>query len=120
LREVAQDRPRTPDALCAEARAPGQRGPEIACEGIPDIGRGVRRSFRPLEIPCSRNSRASHAFHIPSDDGGFPDELVEARDRVRQMVGGTGLPGNSSLNCFAYWRLPTRRQSTFTERGIPA
>ncbi len=44
----------------------------------------------------------------------------DGRARTRQMVGGTDLPGNSSLNCFAYWRLPTRRHSTFTERGMPA
>ena len=48
------------------------------------------------------------------------DQVIEAHARTRQMVGGTDLPGNSSLNCFAYWRLPTRRQSTFTERGMPA
>ena len=27
------------------------------------------------------------------------------------MVGGTGLPGNNCWNCFAYWRLPTRRRA---------
>jgi hypothetical protein len=48
------------------------------------------------------------------------DQVIEAHARTRQMVGGTGLPGNNSRNCFAYWRLPTRRQSTFTERGMPA
>ena len=48
------------------------------------------------------------------------NQVIEAHARTRQMVGGTDLPGNSSLNCFAYWRLPTRRQSTFTERGMPA
>ena len=45
---------------------------------------------------------------------------IAAQARARQMVGGTDLPGNRSLNCLAYWRLPTRRQSTFTERGMPA
>ena len=44
----------------------------------------------------------------------------EQQAHTRQMVGGTGLPGNICRNCFAYWRLPTRRQSSFTERGMPA
>lgn len=48
------------------------------------------------------------------------DQVMEADARTRQMVGGTDLPGNRSLNCFAYWRLPMSRQSTFTERGMPA
>jgi hypothetical protein len=39
---------------------------------------------------------------------------------VGQPVGGTGSPGKSCLNCFAYRRLPTRRQSTFTETGRSA
>ncbi len=62
-----------------------------------------------------------HVQDAPSaSDLAGTDQVVEAYTCTCQMVGGTGLPGNSSLNCFAYWRLPTRRQSTFTERGMPA
>jgi NAD(P)H-dependent flavin oxidoreductase YrpB (nitropropane dioxygenase family) len=54
------------------------------------------------------------------------DDLTRRADPVDgpapapQTVGGTGLSGKSCLNCLAYWRLPTRRHSTFTESGMAA
>ena len=79
---------------------------------------GVRDASPHRESPSESVMRVQDALS-PWDPAGT-DQVVEAHARTGQMVGGTDLPGNSSLNCFAYWRLPTRRQSTFTERGMPA
>ena len=55
---------------------------------------------------------------VLEDDSDTMTRLVGKR--VGQPVGGTGSPGNSCRNCFAYCRLPARRQSTLMNMGMPA
>ncbi len=74
----------------------------------------------PTELTFFHADDAGSEGRVPASRRGRPGEARDGRARTRQVVGGTDLPGNSSLNCFAYWRLPTRRQSTLTERGMPA